>query len=189
MAKHTGKGRQRRASTLEGKATQHKQFIGQADAERAEAELHKRQHLEEDVVQEMNAELQHLADKGDGSAGPEIPFRIPRSIEEGKRIIQEAPEALRERVEEGKRLIREAPEAIREKVDEGKRRLSQAPDALREKARQRLSELPAPAQKALEVAEAAFQVLLTPARMTYHVVREVLRVPGASARALRQKEA
>lgn len=189
MAKQTGKGRQRRASTLEGKATQHKQFIGQADAERAEAEQRKREHLEQDVVKEMNAELQHLADKDDGSLGPQIPFRIPRSIEEGKRIIQEAPEALRERVEEGRRLMREAPDAIREKVDEGKRRLSQAPDALREKARERLSRLPEPAQKALHVAESALQVLLTPARMTLHVAREVLRMPGAIVRALRQKEA
>ena len=65
MAKQTGKGRQRRAGALERKATQHHQFIGDAEPERAEAEFRKHEHLQEEenreVVQEMASELNDLA--------------------------------------------------------------------------------------------------------------------------------
>ena len=59
MSKQTGKGtrHQRRASAIERKATQHHEFIGEADVERAESEFRKHERLqaEEDreVVREM----------------------------------------------------------------------------------------------------------------------------------------
>jgi hypothetical protein len=50
----------------------------------------------------------------DGAIGPEIPFRIPRSIEEGKQMIRQAPEAMREKARE--RLSR-LPEPARKAFD------------------------------------------------------------------------
>ena len=67
MSKQTGKGsrHQRRASAIERKATQHQDFVGQADVERAEAEFrkHERVQAEEnhEVVREMAAEIEKVA--------------------------------------------------------------------------------------------------------------------------------
>jgi hypothetical protein len=79
--------------------------VGDADAERAEAEFHKHERVEasqnEEVVREMARELEEVAGiKGDGAVGPEFPLRLPRSIDEGKRMIREAPDALREKARE-----------------------------------------------------------------------------------------
>lgn len=83
-------------SPLERKATQHHQFIGEAAEERAEAEQVKREHLEkereQDVVREMAATLEEVATK------PEL--RVPRSVEEGKRLLAEGPQILREKAQE-----------------------------------------------------------------------------------------
>jgi hypothetical protein len=83
-------------SPLERKATQHHDFIGEAAAERRKAEETKQEHLaakrEQDVVREMAAKLEEVAVK------PEL--RIPRSIEEGKRLIADGPELLREKAQE-----------------------------------------------------------------------------------------
>ena len=106
MAKQPGRGHKRRASALERKATQHHDFVGDAAPERAEAELEKRdrQQVKEnrEVVQEMAAELRDLSAgvPADGSLGAEIPFRIPRSVEEAKQVVRDAPEALREKARE-----------------------------------------------------------------------------------------
>jgi hypothetical protein len=107
VAKQTGKGssHQRRASAIERKATRHQQFVGQAEPERAEAELRKRERLQaeekREVVREMAAELEQAAGvKGNGAVGPEFPLRIPRSVDEAKEIVREAPEALREKARE-----------------------------------------------------------------------------------------
>jgi hypothetical protein len=92
MSKQTGK----RKSPLERNATKHHDFIGEAAPERAQAEAIKKEHLaaerEQEVVQEMAAKLEEAASK------PEL--RIPRSVEEGKRLISEAPELLREKAQE-----------------------------------------------------------------------------------------
>ena len=162
MSKHTDKASRRR-SALERKATQHHDFVGQAEPERAEAEQRKHERVEEErnkeVVREMAAELEQAAgvrskgQPGDGALGPEIPFRLPRSIDEGKRLIREAPEVLRD------------------------------------KARERLEKLPEPAQKALRAADTALQILLIPARMGLQVAREILRAPAALLRTLRHREA
>jgi hypothetical protein len=94
MPKQTGKRGHK--SPLERKATQHHDFIGEAAPERAQAEAIKKEHLaaerEQDVVQEMAQKLEEVAAK------PEL--RIPRSIEEGKRLISDGPELLREKAQE-----------------------------------------------------------------------------------------
>ena len=107
MAKHTSKGSRhhRRASPIERKATHHHEFIGEADAERAEAEFrkHQRQQADEnrEVVREMASEIERAAGvKGDGAIGPEFPLRMPRSIEEAKELVRDVPEALRDKARE-----------------------------------------------------------------------------------------
>jgi hypothetical protein len=107
VAKQTGKGRghQRRVSAMERKATRHQEFVGAADAQRAEAEAQKRGRVEaeqeREVVREMADELEQAAGvKGDGAIGPEFPLRIPRSVDEAKEIAREAPEVLREKARE-----------------------------------------------------------------------------------------
>ena len=100
MPKQTGKGsHKRKEAAFERKVTQHQDFIGQAAPERAEAEFRKHERVEaertEDVVREMAQKLDEVAD----GAG-EIPFRVPRSVDEGKRLIREAPDALREKARE-----------------------------------------------------------------------------------------
>jgi len=106
MPKQPGKGSSHaRQSVLERKATQHHDFVGGAREERAEAESRKRQHLDEErdheAVREMADELAQLAGvRPDGAMGPELPFRIPRSIDETTKLIRELPEALREKARE-----------------------------------------------------------------------------------------
>jgi hypothetical protein len=106
LAKQPGRGHKRRASVIERKAMQHHEFVGDAAPERAEAEFRKRdkQQQEEnrEVVQEMAAELRDLSAgvPADGSLGAEIPFRIPRSVDEAKQVVRDAPEALREKARE-----------------------------------------------------------------------------------------
>src|SRR4051794_19409444 len=115
VPRQTGKGRRRRQAAFEHRTTQHHEFIGDADPERAEAEFRKHERLEasanEETVREMARELEKVSGvKGDGAIGPEFPMRVPRSVEEGKRMIREAPEALREKARE--RLER-LPEGVR----------------------------------------------------------------------------
>jgi hypothetical protein len=161
VSKQTGKGsrHQRRVSAIERKATQHHEFIGGADAERAEAEFRKKEHLEaeetREVVREMANELETAAGvtRSDGGIGPEFPFRVPRSIGEARELVRDAP------------------------------------DRLREKARERLGKLPEPAQKALELAEAAATVLLIPVRAGLWLAREVVLLPFGILRALSHREA
>jgi hypothetical protein len=127
VPKQTGKGsHKRKQAAFERKATQHHDFIGEAAPERAEAELRKRERLEE---------------------------------ERNKDAVR------------GKRLIRDAP------------------DAMREKARERLEQLPERTRKALEIAQDLAGLFFAPLRIGFAVGRELLRVPGALLRVLRQKEA
>ena len=106
MAKQTGKGshHKRKEAAFERHATQHTDFIGQAAPARVQAELRKKENLEaersHETVREMAAELEQFAGLKDGPAKPDVAFRIPRSIDEGKRLIREAPDALREKARE-----------------------------------------------------------------------------------------
>jgi hypothetical protein len=107
VAKQTGKGsrHQRRVSALERKATHRREFVGDADAERAEAEFRKHERVQaeenQEAVREMAAELEQAAGiKGDGAIGPEFPLRIPRTLDEAKEIARDVPEKLREKARE-----------------------------------------------------------------------------------------
>lgn len=161
MSRQTGKGshHQRRASAIERKATQHHDFVGDTDAERAEAEFrkHDRQQQEEnrEVVREMASELEAEAGvtRPDGARGWEIPIRMPRSIDEAKEIARELP------------------------------------DRLREKARERLGKLPEPAQTALRAAESAAILLLVPVRIGLWLAREAVMLPLSLLRNVRHREA
>ena len=104
MSRQRGKGshHQRRASAIERKATQHQDFVGDTDAERAEAEFRKRDRQQQEenreVVREMASELEAEAGVApDGATGWEVPFRMPRSIDEAKEIARELPDRLREK--------------------------------------------------------------------------------------------
>ena len=161
MSRQPGKGshHQRRASAIERKATQHHDFIGETDAERAEAGFRKqdRQQQEEnrEVVREMASELEAEAGvaRPDDAIGPKVPFRLPRSIDEAKEIARKLP------------------------------------DQLRKKAHERLGKLPEPAQTALRVAESAAILLLVPVRVGLWLAREVVRLPLSLARSVWHREA
>jgi hypothetical protein len=90
---HVSKHR-KKESALERKATKHHDFIGEAEPERAEAKLRKHERLERETVRAMAAEFESVAKGNNGAIGPEIPLRIPRSIGEAKRILEEAPDLL-----------------------------------------------------------------------------------------------
>ncbi len=163
MPRQTGKGsRKRKEAAFERNAVQHHQFIGEADAERAEAEFRKHDRLEQErnqeAVREMADELAKVAGVKDGAEGPEL--RVPRSLEEGKQMLRDAPGMLRE-----------------------------APEMLREKARERLAQLPEPAQKVVQRAEDVAALLFAPVRIGFAVARELIRMPGSLLRVLRQREA
>jgi hypothetical protein len=107
VAKQTGKGsrHQRRASAIERKATQHQEFVGSADADRAESEFRKHERLDaeetREVVREMASELEAAAGiKSDGTTGSESSFRIPRSVDEAREIVRDVPDVLREKARE-----------------------------------------------------------------------------------------
>ena len=88
MGKQTGKGSRhnRRVSRIERKATQHHEFVGEADAERAEAEFRKHERLQ--------------AEENREAVRPEFPLRIPRSVEEAKEMARDMPDALRDKARE-----------------------------------------------------------------------------------------
>jgi hypothetical protein len=107
VSKQTSKGsrHQRRASALERKATQHHEFVGEADAERAEAEFRKHERVEADqaheVVREMASGLENEAGvTADGATGPAFSFRVPRSFEEARDMVRDVPDRLREKARE-----------------------------------------------------------------------------------------
>jgi hypothetical protein len=161
VSRQTGKGshHQRRASAIERKATQHHDFVGDTDAERAEAEFRKRDRQQQEenreVVREMASELEAEAGvtRPDGATGWKIPIRMPRSIDEAKEIARELP------------------------------------DRLREKARERLGKLPEPAQTALRAAESAAILLLVPVRIGLWLAREAVMLPLSLLRDVRHREA
>jgi hypothetical protein len=73
---------------MERKATQHHDFVGETAAQE-----------KMNTIGEMAAELEELAEK-DAARAAASPFRIPHSIEEGKQVVREIPDALREKARE-----------------------------------------------------------------------------------------
>lgn len=87
------------------KATQHQDFIGQAEPERAEAEFRKHERVEADherfVVEEMAKTLEDVAER----SAPVLPLRRPTSIRDGISMLKETAtpetfEKLRAKAEE-----------------------------------------------------------------------------------------
>jgi hypothetical protein len=79
MAKRTG----RRQAALERKALKHQDFVGSADAERAESEFYEHERIEQDRAH------------ADGAIGPEFPFRLPRPgelREKARERLEKLPE-------------------------------------------------------------------------------------------------
>src|SRR2546421_10757343 len=99
VSRQPGKGshHQRRASAIERKATQHHDFIGETDAERAEAGFRKqdRQQQEEnrEVVREMASELEAEAGGGrpDDATRPPGPVCLPPSIDRAEESARTPP--------------------------------------------------------------------------------------------------
>ena len=110
MGKHTRtpRGTHRRQAAFEKRATTHHEFIGESDADRAEAEFRKHEHREDEAVRQMASEFESLAEKGDGAMGPEIPFRIPRSVGEVKDTMEKLREKAEERLDEMPELVQRA---------------------------------------------------------------------------------
>src|SRR2546428_7871523 len=63
VGKHTRtpRGTHRRQAAFENRATKHHEFIGESDAERAEAEFRKHEHREEEAVRQMASQVRGLA--------------------------------------------------------------------------------------------------------------------------------
>jgi hypothetical protein len=110
VGKHTRtpRGRRRREAAFEQRATHHHEFIGEADPERAEAEFRKHERLETEAVREMASQFERLSGAHDGAIGPEIPFRIPRSIDEAKDTMEKLRDKAEERLEEMPETVQRA---------------------------------------------------------------------------------
>jgi hypothetical protein len=175
MAKATGKrGHRTKADeALSRKATQHHDFVGQAEPDReqsrtVEEERIRRDHeeLEKEVVQEMAEQLETVS----GVAGP------PRAE------AAQGGQAYAERAQERPPI--EVPTSLREGIDLIRQRGPDLLEALRAKAEQRLEQMPAPVKGAVRLTERALGMALWPVRAGAHLVGRVLETPVALVRIL-----
>jgi hypothetical protein len=191
LPRQTSKGGRhtRRESRLTQKATHRHQYIGDSEAERAESEYQKFEHLKaerkKDSDRERAAEMRSLKAQSE--------LRIPRSIDEGRKLIADTRELAAQRLDEGRKIaaqrIDEGRKIAAQRIDEGKRFVSGAPQALREKAEARLEALPKPAKKLLARAQATAGLLFLPARLGMRFLHDLAHLPGALIHALRRQEA
>jgi hypothetical protein len=130
------------------------------DAAPERAEAEFRKHERLQAEENREAVQEMAAELNELAAKGGPELRVPRSLDEAKQAVADAKEAVRG-----------------------------APDLLAEKARQRLGPFREPAEQALHVAAAAANVLLMPARIGLHLLREVVRLPFSVASALRDREA
>lgn len=180
MAKAGGKrGHKTKAEdVLARKATQHHDFVGQAEGEReqsrqAEQQRIRRdqQQLEKEVVQEMATELEQMA----GVAEP------PRA--ETPRTEPLRSEPRREEAPRGRAPF-EMPRNLRQGIDLLRQRGPEVFDALRVKAEQRLEQMPAPVRSAVHLTERAVGLALWPVRAGVSLMGRVLETPAALVRIL-----
>jgi hypothetical protein len=174
MAKATGKrGQKSKADdALSRKATQHHDFVGEADRDRQQSRAVEekrirgdRQKLEKEVVQEMAQELEQMS----GVAGPQRPA-ADANRPAAERPRQAAPF--------------EVPRSVRDGLDLLRRRGPEALEALRRKAEQRLEQMPGPVRSAVRLTERAVGLALWPMRAGAHLVGRVLETPVALIRIL-----
>jgi hypothetical protein len=106
MAKRT-----RKEAAFTRNATQHHQFIGEVQPERAEARAHEEKRIGKDhegfVVEEMARQLDAEAEKG----RPVMNVRIPRSVNDGIDMLKEAaaPETRRRLIEKAEERLASLP--------------------------------------------------------------------------------
>jgi hypothetical protein len=174
MAKAGGKRASKKAEdALSRKATHHHDFVGQAEADRAQSRAVEqarieRDHreLEKEVVQEMASELEQMA----GAAQPAASTNsAPRE--------QPASEPTRIRPPQSQGSVRDAIDLLRRGAPE-------ALDALRAKAEERLEGMPWPVKTAIHLTERAFGLALWPVRTGVHLMGRVLETPAALLRIL-----
>ena len=170
MAKGTGKrGHKSKAEdVLSRKATQHHDFVGQAEGDREQSRAieqqrirRDQQQLEKEVVQEMATELEDIA----GVAQPP-----PAAAAPARQAAAEPPF--------------EMPKNLREALDLLRRHGPAALESLRTKAEQRLEQMPGPVKGAVRLTERAFGLALWPVRAGAHFMGRVLETPAALVRIL-----
>jgi hypothetical protein len=151
MPKGTGQRghRTKGDAALSRKATQHHDFVGQAEPDREQ--------LEKDVVKRMAQELEQAS----GVSPPSPPASAVSA--------QAAPEQDRPRFE--------MPGSLREGIELIRRRGPEALDAMRAKAEQRLGEMPSPVRTAVHLTERAVGLALWPVRAGARLVGRVLETP------------
>jgi len=174
MAKATGKrGHKTKADdVLSRKATQHHDFVGQADPDREQSRAvederirRDQKELEKEVVQEMARELEQVS----GVAQPP-----PPAATQGPSGAERPREA----------VPFEMPTSVREGIDLLRRRGPEVLDALRAKAEQRLEQMPQPVKSAVRLTERAVGLALWPVRAGVHLVGRMLETPVALVRIL-----
>ena len=87
----TPRGTRRREAAFERRATQHHEFIGETETEKAEAEFHKHERLEQDAVKEMAREFEKLANE------PDRPF-VDQLREKAEERLERMPEPVKRAV-------------------------------------------------------------------------------------------
>ena len=188
MAKATGKrGHKSKADdVLSRKATQHHDFVGEANPDRQQSRAveeerirRDQKELEKEVVQEMAQELEQVS----GVAGPQRPSAGPQRPAAGpQRPAAEASRPTAEQPREAGPF--EMPRSVREGIDLLRHRGPEALEALRRKAEQRLEQMPAPVKSAVRLTERAVGLALWPMRAGAHLVGRVLETPVALIRIL-----
>jgi len=173
MPKGTGQRghRTKGDAALSRKATQHQDFVGQAEPDREQSReveeqriRRDREQLEKDVVKRMAQELE----KASGVSQPSPP---PPAVG-----AQAAPEQDRPRFE--------MPGSLREGIELIRRRGPEALDAMRAKAEQRLGEMPSAVRTAVHLTERAVGLALWPVRAGARLVGRVLETPATLLRIL-----
>ena len=176
MAKAGGgkRGRKKAEDALSRKATQHHEFVGQAEADRAqsraveEARIERdHRELEKEVVHEMASELEQMAGVAQPTAASAGPTQRERTVSDAAR--SRPPES------QG---------AVRGTIDFLRRSAPEAFDALRAKAEERLEEMPWPVKSAIHLTERAFGLALWPVRTGVRLMGRVLETPAALLRIL-----
>jgi hypothetical protein len=174
MPKAGGKrGRKKAEDALSRKATQHHEFVGDAEADRAQSRAVEemriegdRRELRKEVVQEMATELEQMAGVAQKAAAPAGSVSDATAREPSAGRPPQAQGALRDTIDV---LRRCAPEAF---------------EAMRAKAEERLETMPWPVKTAVHLTERAFALALWPVRTGVHVVTRALETPAALLRIL-----
>ena len=177
-----GRGRKKAEAALSRKATQHHDFVGQAEADRAQSRAVEemriegdRRELEKEVVREMASELEQVAGVAPPAAGP-VRAERPR-VEPTMRVGTEAPGGETTRAAEPQGAVRDTIDLIRRSAPE-------AFEAMRAKAEERLETMPWPVKAAVHLTERAIGIALWPVRTSVHLMGRVLETPAAVLRIL-----